>query len=162
MSKEKKEKTKVVSMTSKPVTTAAHLKQYTVYFTELIEATDYRIGICKNLRQDLQAHFKVNRIMLLDEWDTFYPALMAKIKTDEEFVTLQEIDFNKAAYFIYYIGSFFKYNGKIDVGEEDEKYVQNVYDWLLNNKNYVADQEVPEGQDGFDFEDFFYKAFPEC
>lgn len=87
-----------------------------------------------------------------EEWSKFYGWFWMSIEND----TSMFIDFTsdqdrlwKAAWFIYFFGSFYKYNGE----SQDRDYVAACYMFLY---------EILEFKDGepFDIEGFFFKAFP--
>jgi len=87
-----------------------------------------------------------------EEWDKFGGFFLISLETD----TTQLIDFSgdenrlwKAAWFIYFFGSFYKHNGE----KGDEGYVQAAYVFLHQVLGFVDTEP-------FDFEGFFFKAFP--
>ena len=124
----------------------------------MILATNSRVSVLKTLpKKELGYNWLVEKISMLDEWDKFYSELWPLISPAglPEEIELSEIHFNKAAYFIYFFCSFFKYHGHdLEKNSPDSRYVQGGYIYLYKTIKFV------DGDEKFSQEDFFFKAFP--
>lgn len=127
----------------------------------LVESTNDKVqNVLKNIPERMAFHFKVEQYNMIEEWDKFMPVITTFLSEQrEEEVELPANMFNKVSYFIYFFGSFYKHNG----GSDDERYVQVCYLYLKQYVNYedrVDPDETMPAEGVFDFEAFFYRAFP--
>lgn len=122
----------------------------------LVQLIAVRVPVLKSLPLTLAWHFKVESTDLLEEWESFGPVITEFLEknTEGDSVTLLEPDFNKLAYFIYYMGSFYRLNGDQGEKAEDNIFANLCYYFLSEFVGYTA------GQEDFDLAEFFYKAFP--
>lgn len=124
----------------------------------LLQMTNNRINLLKGVldKKSTTFHFKVDGVNLIDKWTVFYDQVNQLLSSHEpglDMVILPDNLFHQAAYFIYWVGSFFKHNGSQEVHSDDDVYVKWCYDYLFRVVNFVDGEP-------YDMQGFFYRAFP--